>query len=138
MSYSRTYMLILAAAINLPMVLPNSAHATSGSRPHSSRTSAAIGHRAPQADADTESQAISDPDWTATPLDEAQGFTDAASAYEPDPVEQTGTDSQAQAATTKSPDSASHRSKIPEPSTLMLFGSVLIGIGYAARKRTKS
>jgi PEP-CTERM motif-containing protein len=71
--------------------------------------------------------------WANHSLEEARGFTEAAVAYEPEAT-QNGDDTQRAAAQKNSPLNA----RVPEPAALILFGTALIGIAHAARKKRKS
>ncbi len=127
MSYKRTYGLIALAAISLTaMVAPTQAHATAGSAQYGGGNTASVAGDGLPAASQTEDPVTAGPAWSSPRLDDAAGFTEAAMAYQPD----------SDAANKPLAESSGH-SKIPEPSTLMLFGTVLIGIGYAVRKRTK-
>jgi hypothetical protein len=138
LSYKPTYVLILATAISLVgMAAPTPVRAAVPSRqPNGGASKAQVGD-AVTAASQNGTRATADDAWTATRQDEATGFTEAASAYDPDSTELSGADNQVSAAANKPQDKSSSHTKIPEPSTLVLFGTVLIGIGYAARKRTK-
>ena len=138
MSYKLTYVLIMATAISLlGMVAPTPVRATIHPRQSSSGTSKPGVEGAPSAASQNGTRVSADDAWTATRQDEATGFTEAASAYDSDSIEPSGADSQVFQTANKLLDKSSSHTKIPEPSTLVLFGTVLIGIGYAARKGTK-
>ncbi len=138
LSYKPTYVLIMATAISLlGMVAPATVRAAIHSRQSNSGTPKLEVEGATSAASQNGTEATAEDAWTATRQDEATGFTEAASAYDPDSSEPGGADNQLPAAANKPQGKSSSHSKIPEPSTLVLFGTVLIGIGYAARKSTK-
>lgn len=137
MSSTRAYVVLMATAISLTgMVAPKVAHATVQTPQYisgaSKETVTAI-----SPDRQTDSEAALAPAWTATRLEDAEGFTEAAIAADPNPLQQVASDKQVPEAAINAPDRSASRTKIPEPTTLILFGTALIGIGYAARKRMK-
>jgi len=75
--------------------------------------------------------------WTAREQEDTAGFTEIAMAYDPNPVRQPGdSDEAADTAGVTVSETTSHV-KIPEPATLVLFGTTLVGVAYATRKKPK-
>jgi len=75
--------------------------------------------------------------WTSVPSDEASEFTEAASAYDPNPVAKVGGTELASDEAALPLDETPTRTKVPEPAALVLVGTGLIGIASFVRLRRK-
>ena len=134
--HKRSFFLLFVAAIaGSAVVAPKPAQATVNSSQYVDGAPQGTAENAPLAQTSSDELAVRAPAWTATRIEESAGFTEAAMAYDPSPDGPAGSGSQNHAAVSQTPSESSVRAKIPEPSTLVLFGTVLIGIGYLSRKR---
>lgn len=86
---------------------------------------------------ESDSERSVDAAWTARALEATAGFTETAMASDPNPVRQPGETDLPSDEASLSPDEPPSHAKVPEPAALMLFGTALIGIAHAARKKSK-
>lgn len=75
--------------------------------------------------------------WTLQALDEATGFTETAAAIDPNPIEHHDSAAESKEAAGPTQDEPPIRAKVPEPPTLLLFGTVLIGVARGFRKKIR-
>lgn len=138
MSPNCAHVLVLAAVFALPgFGGPERAHATVHSPQNVGDTLNSSAESTFSRGSSSDGQLSADGAWTARALDEINGFTESAMAYDPNPVDQmsaTDLPSEEAALSLNGPPS---RAKVSEPATLVLFGTALLGIARVVRRKTK-
>jgi len=132
------HVLVVAAVFALPGVGgPEHALATVHSPQYVGETGNSRAGSAFAADLQFDGQLSTDAAWTTPALDDATEFTEIAMAYDPNPVRQLGEANLPSEEAALSLNEPPSRAKVSEPATLVLFGTALLGVASAMRKKSK-
>lgn len=126
-------LLVAAFAIISVMLWPTDASATSDTLQSDQLAFIASAESRFSAVPEEGAKPSADLTWTRNALPEAAGFTEATIGSDPNSVQS------AESAQYPAPGQAAPtNTKVPEPAALILYGTALIGIAHAARKKMKS